>query len=151
MSTYALTPAARGGEAFPMPQDQRKPLPPLLPTLALALFALGAWAAWLGWDQTRDLHPDGSTTGPYEAWQVIGLLLTLLPPLYWAASRRHLTASVLGIPAGLTVAAYVDWSDDASGLFMVGVVITLLGTLTATALASALITATTRTTPRAGT
>jgi hypothetical protein len=146
-----------------MPQDQRKPLPhqrqrlltltlPLALTVALALIALGAWAAWLGWDQTRDVHPDGSTTGPYEAWQVIGLFLTVLAPLYWAASRRHLVAAVLGIPIGLTIAAYLDWSDDASGLFLIGTALTLLGSLTATGITTAVITATTRKGPhsRAG-
>ena len=135
-----------------MRQEQRKPLPQLLQTLALALIALGAWAAWLGWDQTRDVHPDGSTTGPYEAWQVIGLVLTLLAPLYWAASRRHLVAALLGIPVGLTVAAFVDWSDDASGLFLIGTVMTLLGSLAATGIATAVITTATRKGPhsRAG-
>ncbi|WP_159033143.1 hypothetical protein [Streptomyces fodineus] len=40
--------------------------------LVLAGLSAAAWTAWLGWDQQRDAHPDGSTTGPYEAWQVIG-------------------------------------------------------------------------------
>ena len=63
--------------------------PYLLATLVMAVVSLAMWAAWLGWDQHRDVQPDGSTTGPYEAWQVIGLVLTLLVPVYWAASRRH--------------------------------------------------------------
>ncbi|MFA3837142.1 hypothetical protein [Streptomyces aureus] len=113
----------------------------LLATIALAGVALAAWAGWLGWDQQRDVHPDGSTTGPYEAWQVIGLVLTLLPPVYWAASRRYAAAAVLGPTAGLTVAAYVDWSDDASGLYMVGVGLVMVGSLVVTSALYAVIAA----------
>ncbi|WP_320783490.1 hypothetical protein [Streptomyces sp. CRN 30] len=101
--------------------------------------AAAAWAAWLGWDQHRDVRPDGTTTGPYEAWQVIGLVLTLLAPVYWAASRHHLVGAVLGTTAGLAIAAFCDWSDDASGLFMVGVGLVTVGSLAGTSAASFLI------------
>ncbi|WMX45470.1 hypothetical protein [Streptomyces roseicoloratus] len=110
-----------------------------LSPLLTALAAAAAWAAWLGWDQARDVHPDGSVSGPYEAWQVVGLVLTLSAPLFWTASRRHVVAGALGTSAGLTAAAWVDWSDDASGLSMIGVVMVLLGSLAATFGASALV------------
>ncbi|MFD3623226.1 hypothetical protein [Streptomyces sp. NPDC058698] len=124
-----------------------KPGNRLLVLPALTLVTLGAWAAWLGWDQRHDVQPDGSETGPYEAWQVIGLVLTLLAPVYWAASRRHIADAVLGTTAGLTVAAYYDWSDDASGLFVVGVGMVLVGSLIATTVASTVIAAATRESP----
>ncbi|MEU8795577.1 hypothetical protein [Streptomyces sp. NPDC048643] len=119
-----------------MPQRSLKPVPQLVSILLLAGLSLGLWAAWLGWDQHRDVQPDGSTTGPYEAWQVIGLALTLLAPVYWAASRRYIAGAVAGTTAGLTIAACYDWSDDSSGLFMVGVVLVMLGTLAVTAVVS---------------
>ncbi|MGW1809698.1 hypothetical protein [Streptomyces sp. NPDC002078] len=106
----------------------------LLPILVLAGVSLAAWAAWLGWDQHRDVHADGSTTGPYEAWQVIGLVFTLLAPVCWAASRRHLVGTVLGPTLGLTLAAFYDWSDDSSGLFIIGVGLVMIGSLVTTAL-----------------
>ncbi|MFI7386074.1 hypothetical protein [Streptomyces sp. NPDC049813] len=127
------------------PRHQRPSLSSFLSLLAMAGIAAAAWAAWLGWDQHRDTHPDGSTTGPYEAWQVIGLAVTLLLPVVWAASRNLRTAAVFGTTAGLTAAAYIDWSDDASGLFAVGVAMVMLGTLAATAAISALATALTGT------
>ncbi|WP_329450538.1 hypothetical protein OG894_09725 [Streptomyces sp. NBC_01724] len=122
-----------------MRQQILKLVPQLLAILVLAALALAVWAAWLGWDQHRDVHPDGSTTGPYEAWQVIGLVLTLLPLVYWAASRRFIAGAVLGITGGLTAAAYYDWSDDSSGLFMVGVGMVMVGSLVVTAVISAVI------------
>ncbi|MFD5061815.1 hypothetical protein [Streptomyces sp. NPDC058394] len=122
-----------------MRQQPLKLVPQLLAILVLAAVALAVWAAWLGWDQHRDVQPDGTTTGPYEAWQVIGLVLTLLAPVYWAASRRYIAGAVLGITVGLTVAAYYDWSDDSSGLFMVGVGMVMVGSLVVTAVISAVI------------
>ncbi|MFD8689927.1 hypothetical protein [Streptomyces sp. NPDC059651] len=122
-----------------MPNRPLKLVPQLLAILVTAAISLALWAAWLGWDQHRDVHPDGSETGPYEAWQVIGLVLTLLAPVYWAASRRYFAGAVLGVTAGLTAAACYDWSDDSSGLFMVGVVMVMLGSLVVTGAVSAVI------------
>jgi len=122
-----------------MPQRPLKLVPQLMAILVLAVMTLAVWAAWLGWDQHRDVQPDGSVTGPYEAWQVIGLVLTLLAPVYWAASRRYIAGAVLGVTVGLTVAAYYDWSDDSSGLFMVGTGMTMVGSLVVTGVASAVI------------
>ncbi|MFJ3302913.1 hypothetical protein ACIPSA_07315 [Streptomyces sp. NPDC086549] len=127
-----------------MTQGLQKTALHLFSTLASAALALAMWAAWLGWDQHRDTQPDGTTTGPYAAWQVIGLILTLLPPVYWAASRHYTAAAVLGPTVGLTVAAYYDWSDDSSGLFIIGVGMVMLGTLVVTATASAVIASVTR-------
>ncbi|SDK49126.1 hypothetical protein [Streptomyces indicus] len=117
---------------------------PRLATVALAAFALAAWAAWLGWDQRRDVHPDGSTTGPYEAWQVAGLVLTLLGPVVWAAARGLPQVGVIGVTAGLTAAAVYDWSDDASGLYMVGAMMVLVGSLAATSAVSGIVGAVTK-------
>ncbi|MFD9004180.1 hypothetical protein ACFV0T_25010 [Streptomyces sp. NPDC059582] len=105
----------------------------------LAGVALAIWAAWLGWDQRRDVHPDGSTTGPYEAWQVAGLVLTLLASVCWAASRRYVVGAVFGTTVGLTAAAWADWSDDASGLSAIGVGLVMVGSLAATAAVSFII------------
>ncbi|WP_089100273.1 hypothetical protein [Streptomyces hyaluromycini] len=110
-----------------------------VPVCVLAGVSVAAWAAWLGWDQQYDVRPDGSTSGPYAVWQVVGLVLTLLVPVCWAAARGHSAAAVGGTTAGLTLAACVDWADDASGLFVVGVVLVMAGTFVATAVVSAVI------------
>ncbi|MET8974296.1 hypothetical protein ABZX85_01620 [Streptomyces sp. NPDC004539] len=115
----------------------------LVPFLAVAGVSAALWAGWLGWDQERDVHPDGSTTGPYEAWQVVGLGVCLLALVWWGTrygTRRGWRAEIaLGVSAGLTGAAFLDWSDDASGLFMVGVVMVAAGSLAATTLVSVIV------------
>ncbi|MFD7872741.1 hypothetical protein ACFV5G_01190 [Streptomyces sp. NPDC059766] len=112
------------------------PVSRLLPVLASAGAALALWAAWLGWDQHRDVRPDGTSTGPYEPWQVIGLVLTLLAPVCWAAYRGHRAGAVVGTTTGLGVAAFHDWSGDGDGLFVIGVGLVVLGSLAATAAVS---------------
>lgn len=133
-----------------MSQGLRKYAPETVSALVVAAVTLAAWAGWLGWDQHRDEHPDGSTTGPYEAWQVIGLVLTLLVPVCWAAYRRLFASAVVGTTAGLTVASFYDWSDDGSGLFMIGVMMVAAGSLAATVALSAVIASLTREGRRAG-
>lgn len=119
----------------------RTPVRQLLVTLLLVGVTMAAWAAWLGWDQHRDLHPDGSTTGPYDAWQVIGLGLSVLVLVCWAASSGYAVAAAPATTAGLTVAASYDWSDDSSGLFAIGVGLVMIGSLIATSLLSLLVAA----------
>ncbi|MEU9031132.1 hypothetical protein AB0D46_27195 [Streptomyces sp. NPDC048383] len=122
-----------------MSNGMRKPAHELLVTLLLVVVAVAAWAGWLGWDQERDVQADGSTTGPYEAWQVIGLVLTLLVAVYGAASRQYIAAAVLGTSLGLAGAAFYDWSDDGSGLFVIGVGMILIGSLAVTTVVALLI------------
>ena len=64
--------------------------------------------------------------------------------MYWAASRRHIAGAVLGTTIGLTVAAFYDWSDDAGGLYGVGVGMVMVGTLAVTAAVSTVIASTKR-------
>lgn len=109
----------------------------MVPALVVAGVTVAAWAAWLGWDQGYDVRADGSVSGPYGAWQVAGLAVTLLAAVCCAAARGHSAAAVFGTTAGLTLAAYVDWSDDASGLFMVGVALVMVGGFVASAVVSA--------------
>ncbi|AYN40316.1 hypothetical protein D9753_16945 [Streptomyces dangxiongensis] len=116
-----------------MRQRPHTPVRRLLPLLVTAAAASAAWAAWLGWDRNHDVRADGTTTGPYAVWQVAGLVLTLLLSVGRAAARGHVAGAVLGTTAGLTAAAYLDWSDDSTGLFMVGVTLVMLGSLAGTA------------------
>lgn len=111
----------------------------LAPLLSLHLVPVAAWAVWLGWDQHRDVQPNGSVSGPYEAWQVVGLVLTLLAPVCLAAARGRARDAVLGTTAGLTAASWYDWSDDSSGLFAIGVVTVAVVSAVLTSVSAALV------------
>ncbi|WP_106970278.1 hypothetical protein [Kitasatospora phosalacinea] len=93
------------------------------------LTALLAWAAWLGWDGEKDVLPDGTVSGPYEAWQVLGLVVTVGAAVCRSAHRGEVSAAVAGSAAGLAAAAWVDWSGEGDGLYVVGVATVLVGTL----------------------
>jgi hypothetical protein len=110
-----------------MEQRPVKTVHQLLSALVVVAATSALWAVWLGWDQERDVHADGTTTGPYEAWQVIGLVLMLLGPVCWAVWRGYAVGAVLGVTVGLTAGAWLDWSDDGSGLFVVGVGMVMVG------------------------
>ncbi|MEU3032791.1 hypothetical protein ACPCBC_17215 [Streptomyces incarnatus] len=107
--------------------------------LGLGVVAGGLWGGWLGWDQYRDVGAGGVGSGPYQVWQVAGLVVSLLVVVCWAALRRHTVATVAGTTIGLTLAAWCDWSDDSSGLFAVGVAMVMVGSLGATGLVCALV------------
>ena len=99
--------------------------PLLLPLLTAAL----AWAAWLGWDGEKDVAPDGTVSGPYQVWQVLGLVATVGAAVCWSAYRGRARAGVEGSTAGLVGAAWVDWSQEGDGLVGVGVVLVAVGAL----------------------
>ncbi|GAA2429407.1 hypothetical protein GCM10010191_48500 [Actinomadura vinacea] len=95
--------------------------------LALAVSML-AWLAWLGWDQRYDEHPDGRVTGPYQAWQVVGLVVTLLVLGGLAVWQRRAVAVWLGASLGTPLAAALDWAED--GFWVIGVGLVGIGVLT---------------------
>jgi len=80
--------------------------------VVMAVLTVVAYLGWLGWDQQR--NPDGS--GPYDAWQVVGLALTLATMtaiVSWrSADVTQPLASVAMITALLTLAFSIDAATD---------------------------------------
>jgi hypothetical protein len=80
--------------------------------LVAAVLTGASYLGWLGWDQQR--NPDG--TGPYEAWQVVGLALTLAivtATISWRST--DLTQPLMAIAvitAVLTFAFSIDAATD---------------------------------------
>jgi hypothetical protein len=110
---------------------------PALLGIATALAYLG----WLGWDQTKDLQPDGVTeTGPYQSWQIIGLVAAVL--------ALAVVGARVGTPwlAALAISVALAWSYgyDAShgpgdnGLWPLGAALIFIGSALATSLVAAL-------------
>ncbi|MEV4376927.1 hypothetical protein [Streptosporangium sp. NPDC049644] len=94
--------------------------------VALAVASLLNHLAWLGWDRERVVEPDGSLSGPYEPWQVAGLVVCL--------GILAVLAGRLGLPKigtiGVAGVMWLCWSIDAamsddSGLWVVGAVMLL--------------------------
>ena len=116
------------------PHSGRRVWAELSAVLLLAGVTVADYLAWLGWDQRRDVSSDGQGSGPYQPWQVAGLVLVLAVvgiSAIWLGYRR---ATVFAIPVALTAAVSVDWSpDDESGLWVVGAFMVFIGTLAVTA------------------
>jgi hypothetical protein len=108
----------------------------LLAPVGLAAATLATWWLWLGTIKRYEVDPvTGATTGPYQPWQVVGCVLTLL---VIAVVGGLLTRPWLVVIA-MTVPFTVAWSVDAaahddSGLWPVGAVLVLAGMAIGTAL-----------------
>ena len=104
--------------------------------LAVAVLSAALWFAWMGWDTEYDVDPVTQvSSGPYQAWQVLGCGVTLLLLLVGALLLR---VTPLVACAAMTVAFTAAWtttaaSQDDTGLFVVGAVLVLLGLAAATA------------------
>ncbi|MET7707684.1 hypothetical protein [Micromonospora sp. NPDC005413] len=101
----------------------------LFGVLFLAAATVGVWLLWLGWDTEYTVDPEtGNTSGPYEPWQVIGCVLTLV--LLAALAGTRLSPWLVGAVMAVAFTAAWTWqaaSSDDSGLWAVGAVLVLIG------------------------
>lgn len=110
-------------------------------TVLLGGVTLAAYWALLGWDRERDVDPaTGAETGPYQAWQLLGLGVVLAVLTFEAGRRGHPWLATLVVPAALTasfvVSAVTDRSSD--GLWPVGAVLVAVGSAVGTGLVAGL-------------
>lgn len=112
----------------PAPSKRSFPRVSLI-ALALALATLVNYLVWLGWDQQKDIGPDGSVSGPYQSWQVIGLILTMVLITAVAGWCGHPWVAGIVTAAVLTLCWSVDAATDADsdGLWPVGAVLVAVG------------------------
>jgi hypothetical protein len=103
--------------------------------IALATFTLVALtsATWwaLGRDTIQEVDPaTGSVTGPYEAPQVIACVVVLVGLVVIGALLLPAWLAVLGVAVPFTAAWTIQASStDDSGLWAVGAILVLIGTL----------------------
>ncbi|PUB24924.1 hypothetical protein C8K30_108181 [Promicromonospora sp. AC04] len=103
--------------------------------IALVTFIIAALttATWwtLGRDTTREVDAaTGTTTGPYEAPQVIACVVVLVGLVVVGALLLPAWLAVLGVSLPFTAAWTIQASsEDDSGLWVVGAVLVLVGTL----------------------
>jgi hypothetical protein len=95
-STHDSGPPGPDDLCMNTPVPSKRPFPRVsLIALALALATLADYLVWFGWDQRKDIASDGSVSGPYQSWQVIGLILTAVLITAVAGWRGHPWATAL--------------------------------------------------------
>jgi hypothetical protein len=88
-----------------------------------------AWVGWLAWDDEYQIDPaTGIASGPYETWQVVGCVLTLLVAavLAGAALRPDVAALCVTIPFTVCWAVSAGREDE-TGLFAAGALFIAVG------------------------
>ena len=95
--------------------------------LGLAAVAAGDYLLWLGWHRQKHLNSAGTLSGPYETWQVLGVVAVLAAAVVLAARRRHWVATA-AVPITATVVFSIEAATDslADGLWPVGALLLLL-------------------------
>lgn len=99
-------------------------------TFVVAALTTATW--WtLGRDTTRDVDPvTGNVTGPYEAPQVIACVVVLVGLVVIGALVLPAWLAVLAVSLPFTAAWTIQASStDDSGLWVIGAVLVLVGTL----------------------
>ncbi|WP_129789916.1 hypothetical protein [Promicromonospora panici] len=109
-----------------------------LVTFIIAALTTATW--WtLGRDTTRDIDPaTGDVTGPYEAPQVIACVVVLVGLVVIGALLLPAWLAVLAVSLPFSAAWTIQASStDDSGLWAVGAVLVLIGTLVGGAIVAA--------------
>lgn len=98
--------------------------------VGLAVVAAIAWFAWMGWDNEYWYDDAGNAQGPYETWQVVGCALTFVVGCVLGAALWRPLGPMAVMPLAFTVAWVVTAAGtDDQGLWPVGAVLVLAGTL----------------------
>lgn len=100
-------------------------------TVAVVVVAtLANYVGWLGWDTTKELGPDGYLHGPYEPWQVVGVVLVLGVIAAAAGWRRHPWVAVAVTTTVMTASFSVQGATEPrnDGLWPIGAFMVAIGT-----------------------
>jgi hypothetical protein len=98
---------------------------------ATAIATTGAYVGFLAWDTKKTLGSDGSLHGPYEAWQVIGVVAILFALAVaggmLGAARLVATTGALVMTIGTSISGETSRYND--GLWPIGTILIGCGTL----------------------
>ena len=109
----------------------------------LAGATVACWVAWMGWDRHYDQDPvTGNLSGPYQPWQVIGCVVSLVLVAVVAGRWLPMWDLVLVMPSAFTVAWSVSAATAESvgaNFWPIGAFLVLLGTGAATVVVGAVV------------
>lgn len=109
-----------------------KPWPAIGWAVGIAVVTVTAYLAFLGWDQHKDFDPvTQHESGPYEAWQVLGIGLVLAAVAFAAGWWRQAVVAAVVLPITLTACFAVDAATDPrpDGLWPIGAAMVAVGSL----------------------
>jgi len=108
---------------------------------ATVIVTTGAYVGFLAWDTRKTLGSDGSLHGPYEAWQVVGVVVVLFALAVAGGmldqARPVATTTALVMAMGASISGATSRYDD--GLWPVGTILIGLGTFCGTLLVGAIV------------
>ncbi|SFD99097.1 hypothetical protein SAMN04487819_106137 [Actinopolyspora alba] len=114
----------------------------LISGVVLALLTASCWWVWMAWDNGYHTDPaTGATSGPYQAWQVIGCVVCLIGLGVLATVRLPWWLVLAVMPLSFTAAwSWTAAGTDGTGLWGVGAVLVFTGMLAGTGLVTGLTT-----------
>src|SRR5262245_19211090 len=122
-----------------------RPASIVLVTLGSALLTALAYLGWLGWHAEKHLVPGTHRIeGPYESWQVIGLVLTLVGIVAvasWFSRGWSVVVMVTGVVTLMWAGDAATQSSDDASLWPIGAVLIFVGAALGLSLVSAVVTA----------
>ena len=100
-----------------------------LTAVVVALVTAANYGVWLAWDQHKDVGPDG-VSGPYEVWQVAGLVAVSIVGAIVAGARRRAVLTAVVATVVMTLVFSWDGATDAErqGLWVIGAFLVAVGT-----------------------
>lgn len=112
----------------------------LIFSAVLALLTASCWWGWMAWDHSYEIDPaTGASSGPYQAWQVIGCVVCLAGLGVTATVRLPAWLVVPIMPAAFTAAwSWTVTRADGTGLWGVGALLLFIGMLVGTGIVSGL-------------
>jgi hypothetical protein len=114
----------------------------ILAGIILGFLTVAVYMAWLGWDRHYDVDKYGEVSGPYQTWQVVGLVICLGALGIFAGLFGQRNIAIVLIPAVFTVAWFIGAlttiGASQDGLEIVGAYLVAVGSFLGIALVAAI-------------
>jgi len=89
---------------------------PVRVAVVAAVVSAFNYLVWLAWDQHVDVRAsDGYVTGPYEPWQIVGMIAVLVALAVYIGLGQGVVHASLAVSVSLTICFAVDAATDARG------------------------------------